>query len=90
VPDPSPQDETTGALADIDGDGRADLCGLDLTNNRVACARSQGRGFGPRTTLFALPAGVTPTALWLGDLNNDGKADACVDVGTTIDCVLSR
>lgn len=90
VPDPSPQDETTGALADIDGDGRADLCGLDLTNNRVACARSQGRGFGPRTTLFALPAGVTPTALWLGDLNNDGKADACVDVGATVDCSLSR
>jgi hypothetical protein len=89
VPDPSPQDNTTGALADVDGDGRADLCGLDVQNNRVACARSQGRGFGPRTTLFALPAGVTPTALWLGDLNNDGKADACVDIGTSIECQLS-
>jgi hypothetical protein len=89
VPDASPQDPDTGALADIDGDGRADLCGLDLVNARVACARSQGRGFGPLTTLFALPAGITPTALWLGDLNGDGKADACVDGGATVVCAIS-
>jgi LmbE family N-acetylglucosaminyl deacetylase len=89
VLDPSPQDADTGALADVDGDGRADLCGLDMENDRVACARSQGRGFGPRTTLFAWPAGVAPTALWLGDLDGDGKADACVDASATIDCALS-
>jgi LmbE family N-acetylglucosaminyl deacetylase len=89
IADPSPQDADTGALADVDGDGRADLCGLDLTNARVACARSQGRGFGPRTTLFAWPAGIAPTALWLGDLDGDGKADACVDAGATIACAIS-
>jgi len=48
--------------------------------------RSQGRGFGPRTTVAAIPPGAT--ALWLGDLNGDGRADACVDLGATIACAV--
>ncbi len=83
--DPSPATITTGALADIDGDGLADLC--SLRDRTIVCARSQGRGFGPATIFGTLPAGAQPTALWLGDLDGNGTADACVEDATTIRCV---
>jgi len=86
--DPSPADTATGGLADIDGDGRADLC--SVRDRRIVCARSQSFGFGPSITLGTLPAGAPPAALWLGDLDGDGTADACVDDGPTIRCVRSR
>jgi LmbE family N-acetylglucosaminyl deacetylase len=75
----------TVGVADIDGDGRADLC--TPSDDRVLCARSQGRGFGPRTTLAILPGSVT-VALWLGDLDGDGRADPCVDTGDAIVCAV--
>ena len=74
----------TAGLADVDGDGRADLC--ELEGDRVMCARSQSRGFGPRATLATIQ---DATALWLGDLDGDGKADACVDTGVAVSCALS-
>jgi LmbE family N-acetylglucosaminyl deacetylase len=80
-------DTARGALADVSGDRRADLC--VIVNHTVQCALSQGRGFGPRRTAMTLPAGTTPTALWLGDLDADGKADPCVDDGTSITCAIS-
>lgn len=69
---------------DIDADGRDDLCAID--GDAVRCARSQGRGFGPRMTvaMFSVP----PIALWMGDLDGDGRADICVDSRTTIDCLV--
>ncbi|HEY0252230.1 MAG TPA: VCBS repeat-containing protein, partial [Kofleriaceae bacterium] len=75
---------TTGA-ADVDGDGRAELCSLD--GAKITCARSQGRGFGPRITIAQLPG--TPTALWLGDLDGDGMVDACADLGGDVACAIS-
>ena len=72
-------------LADIDGDGEGDLCSLP-GDGTVACTRSNGRGFGPRTTVAVLPEGAQPTAMWLGDLDGDGDADVCVDLGDTIAC----
>ncbi len=74
----------TVALSDIDRDGRADLC--SLRDDRIVCARSQGHGFGPRSTLAILPNQTTASALWLGDLDGDGRADPCVDAGTSIIC----
>ncbi len=89
TPDPAPTDAVTSAVADIDGDGRADLC--SIVAGGVSCARSSGRGFGPlAATLAVFPAGTTATALWLGDLDGDGAADACVDAGTDILCVVGR
>jgi LmbE family N-acetylglucosaminyl deacetylase len=85
--DPAPADTALGALADIDGDLRADLC--RVVDTHVLCARSQGRGFGPTATIATLPAGSLPTALLLGDLDGDGRADACVDRGATLLCVRS-
>jgi hypothetical protein len=77
-----------GALADTDGDGRADLC--MVRDRRITCMRSLLHGFGPSVTLGVLPAGPSPTALWLGDLDGDRIADACVDDTTQIRCILVR
>jgi LmbE family N-acetylglucosaminyl deacetylase len=83
----APATSTTVSVADIDGDGRADLC--SLRDDRITCARSQGRAFGPRTTLAILPAQSVASALWLGDLDGDGRADPCADTGTTIVCAVA-
>jgi len=80
-------DSAHGALADISGDGRADLC--VLVDGNVECAISSGSSFGPRSVVLQLPAGTVPTALWLGDIDGDGKADPCVDDGTSITCAPS-
>ena len=80
-------DSARGALADISGDGRADLCVLVAGN--VECAISSGSSFGPRSVVLQLPAGTAPTALWLGDIDGDGKADPCVDDGASITCAPS-
>ena len=76
VVDAPAADTTTGAFADVDGDGRADFCALD--GNRVTCTFSHAGGFGPRTTVLELAS--TPTALWL-----DG-ADMCVDTADGVIC----
>jgi hypothetical protein len=85
--DVTPANSATVAFADIDGDRRADVC--TTSQDRVLCARSQGRAFGPRTiTLAILPNQSVASALWLGDLDGDGHADPCVDTGTDIICAV--
>lgn len=87
VVDVAPATTVTVALADIDGDGRADLC--STRQDRIVCARSQGRAFGPHvTTLAILPSQSVASALWLGDLDGDGRADPCVDAGASIICAV--
>lgn len=83
--EPAPGSTAVAALGDVDGDDRADLCAI--VDRQIVCARSQGRGFGPLTTLATLPPGDPASALWLGDLDGDGTTDACVDDGATIRCV---
>ena len=73
-------------IADIDGDGGGDLC--SPLAGTISCARSNGRGFGPRTTVAVLPEEPNASALWLGDLDGDGRADACVDLGDQIACAI--
>ena len=87
VVDVTPATTATVALADIDGDGRADLC--SPREDRIVCARSQGRAFGPRTmTLAILPNQSVASAVWLGDLDGDQRNDVCVDTGTAITCAV--
>jgi peptidoglycan/xylan/chitin deacetylase (PgdA/CDA1 family) len=69
-------------FGDINGDGRADVCGR--TREGVVCALSTGRGFTPATLW---QAGMSDAAGWgaaayatsirLVDVNGDGRADLC-------------
>lgn len=85
VAEAAPAGTAVGALADIDGDGRADLC--TVRGRAIVCARSQGHGFGPAATFATLPSGGALTALWLGDVDGDGALDACVEDGPSVMCV---
>jgi peptidoglycan/xylan/chitin deacetylase (PgdA/CDA1 family) len=76
------------ALADVNGDGRADACGRGASGV-VVCALSTGKSFAPVepwTTGDELKA-----ASWLGvgDLNGDQRADVCGFVEGRILCALS-
>ncbi|MFT3694326.1 MAG: FG-GAP-like repeat-containing protein [Kofleriaceae bacterium] len=82
VADTSTLDAASTATGDIDGDGRDDLCTAD--GGQIFCARSQGRGFGPRVDVATLPAGT----IFMGDLDGDQRADVCVDTGAAILCAL--
>jgi LmbE family N-acetylglucosaminyl deacetylase len=80
-------DVVRSAIADVSGDGRGDLC--VAVHATIACAVSQGHGFGPRRTMLVMPTTAPITAMWLGDLDGDGKADVCADDGTSITCARS-
>jgi peptidoglycan/xylan/chitin deacetylase (PgdA/CDA1 family) len=73
----------TVQLADVDGDGRADVCGRGP--NGVMCALSLGKSFGKLerwSTDFA-------SDVHLGDLNGDGRDDVCGPTREGIACALS-
>jgi LmbE family N-acetylglucosaminyl deacetylase len=79
-------DAATAVFTDIDGDGRDDLC--TLQGETIACARSTGRGFAPRSPVARLPAGMVATALWAEPAEPgqpprlcaaDAQAIACTD-----------
>ena len=78
--------------ADVDGDGRQDVCGRDSTG--IACWRATGSGFS--ATRIAGPAWGAATndaalsTFQLADVNADGKADACMLLSTGMECYLSN
>jgi hypothetical protein len=80
IAEPPPSHAAIGALHDIDGDGRDDLCAVE--GREILCARSQGHGFGPRLSVGTLPPGGAATGLWF-HLDR-----ACVDDGATLACVV--
>ncbi|MEZ4313492.1 MAG: FG-GAP-like repeat-containing protein [Polyangiaceae bacterium] len=80
---------------DLNGDGKADLCGRGP--NGVMCALSNGSSFGAVT---AWSGGFTDANGWNGneaywgtirfpDLNGDGKADICARFPSGMGCGLS-
>lgn len=79
-------------FADVDGDGRADVCamtprGVSQERGSVACARSTGTAFAP---VHAWVATRSPaSAMAVGDVNGDGRADVCVTTKDGIDCAVS-
>jgi peptidoglycan/xylan/chitin deacetylase (PgdA/CDA1 family) len=90
-------DPRTIRLGDLNGDGRADVCGR--TPGGVACALSTARGFA-QATLW-LRDGMNDEDGWrdasegrsaslqLADVNGDGRADLCADSPAGIVCGLA-
>ncbi|MFO0755081.1 MAG: FG-GAP-like repeat-containing protein [Byssovorax sp.] len=82
----------TFRLADVNGDGRADLCARGRDGLR--CALSTGRAFTRATVwLPELADGATSSAaaqsLRLGDINGDERADLCIRDEGGISCALA-
>jgi peptidoglycan/xylan/chitin deacetylase (PgdA/CDA1 family) len=83
----APEAKASLALADIDGDGRADVCAW--SQSEVACARSTGHAFGP-VEIWSRDVALTDVDdLVFGDLNGDGRADVCGLAETGVECALS-
>jgi hypothetical protein len=89
-----PQYYSTIALPDVNGDGRADVCGRGSPG--IYCALSSGTGFGAATVWTAnfTDAGgwTTPhyySTIRYPDVNGDGRADVCGRGSTGIHCALS-
>ncbi len=77
-------DAATAVFTDIDGDGRDDLC--TLQGEVIACARSTGRGFAPRSAVARLPAGMVATALWAEPAELGQPPRLCAADAQTIAC----
>lgn len=81
-------------LGDLTGDGKADVCLRG--DDGLSCWPSTGTGFGPRIAgpAWSNAEGFEHPSLFgtiaLGDVNGDGKADACARTHTTYDCYLSN
>jgi hypothetical protein len=84
---------STLQLADVDGDGRADLCGR--SSKGFTCAASTGTGFG---AAFDGPAMADSSgwadatnylSLRMADIDGDKKADLCARANAGIRCYKS-
>ena len=60
---------------DLNGDGRADVCGM--TREGVLCALGTGRGFARATVWMDAEAVRGWSEIELVDVNGDGRADLC-------------
>jgi len=95
-------DRASITFIDVDGDGRADLCGTDSAG--FGCARSverEGRGIDRRPETFfewtaSFNASVRPTEPKTharpglrGDLNGDGREDECHVTRDGVSCALA-
>ncbi len=81
-------------LADINGDGKADICARD--KDGIICQLSNGTSFGPaiRGPNWSNANGWNDLAysssIHLEDINNDGKADICARSKDGFICHLSN
>jgi hypothetical protein len=82
-------------FGDLDGDGKADVCGRSPSG--VVCARSLGTAFGHARVWLAdmtdANGWLAPqygTTMMLGDVNGDGLADLCARAKPGLFCALSR
>jgi hypothetical protein len=63
------------AVADIDGDGFADIVTTNYGNSTLSILKSNGNGTFQSPVTVILPAGANPGFLKLADVNGDGKPD---------------
>jgi hypothetical protein len=91
----TPQTYSTIRFPDLNGDGKADVCGR--ASGGLACALSDGSSFGPLTvwsTTYSDPNGWAGgpeyySTIQYADLNNDKKADVCGRASGGLVCALS-
>ena len=69
------------ALADVDGDGKLDLVGVNNSGNAVTIW--PGRGDGTFGASSEVPAGLNPGRIAVADLDRDGHVDLIVTNSTT-------
>ena len=81
-------------LADINGDGKADICGRDA--NGIVCQLSEGRkSFGQEIRWDGCKDASgwgdydNYSTIMFGDLNGDGKDDLCARANAKLSCYLS-
>jgi len=80
-------------MADVNGDGRLDVCGR--TALRLACRLSDGSGFPVRVegpympTAYGYDLPRFGLSLRMSDVDGDGKADACFRTTADFRCHLS-
>jgi hypothetical protein len=92
----APDKYKTIQFADVNGDGKADICGRAATG--FECWLSNGTGFPSKTNApYHYPDsqgwGASPAyyeTIKLADVNGDGKADLCARANHGIECVLSN
>ena len=77
---------STVQLADVDGDGKADVCGRGPAG--LVCALSTGKGFG-KTERWSQAADFAEGDLHFGDLNGDHRDDVCGHGREGVVCALS-
>ena len=90
-----PQYYSTIRLTDLDGDGKADVCGRGIYG--LNCGLSNGTSFGPVSlwsTAFSdrrrWASVEYYSTIQFADLNADGKADVCGREAHGISCALSN
>jgi hypothetical protein len=76
--------------SDVDGDGRADVCGRGASG--VWCHLSEGDSWGDKGAVLGLAdaAGWDDPSNWgtlrMGDIDGDGRADLCGRSNAAVDC----
>jgi hypothetical protein len=92
-----PEYYSTIAFPDLDGNGKADVCGRHSSG--MKCALGNGAGFGT-AAIWSQPGEYSDAQGWnfldsyhgtmrFPDINGDGKADVCARAGGGIECSLS-
>jgi hypothetical protein len=80
---PTGASPTSLALADLSGDGEADLVTTDLDTNAVSVLLGKGDGTFAAKADYA--TGASPIAVALGDLNRDGFCSRHSSAGLLFD-----
>ena len=75
--------------ADINGDGRKDLCRLIGLPTYALCSLSDGKGFNKDLKSNKIDAGYANQRWWV-DVNGDGVDDFCRITGTGMSCSLGK